>query len=342
MENKDITFYLDPIVHSKLKEDQRNFRMANNESLLIKRIIVNYYPTYSQEKEDLENKIKEVINHEIQSYNPSNDECTNISWKIIKYLDDNKFKKDNDKTKRKLDKLHLRINKDDIVLESNIDSLASKARLSEAISSLINSYLSKPQYERERIIFQDVLEKLNKAISNNQQVKIKAKSNEREEAKFKIIEPKEIHVSREELFNYLLYKTIRDQKECATSIHLYNIMSVVPETKLCSFSNEINGYFKRMKRNGVQYSISDNTIYKIRLSEHGKKLYEGNLKYIERPVALDNSNKEEGIYYFDCSRMQLENYFGSFYEDAEILEPLEYRKDYYQRIANIYKLTGRN
>ncbi len=336
MQNTEITFYLSQDIHSKLKEDQKSFHMGTVESAFIKRIIVNYYDIYSKEKEDLENKIRDSISS--FSYVPSKEDCSDISWQIIKFLDENKAIRNDCSKHKRLDKLHLRINKNEIVLESNLDSLAQYARLSESLTSLFQSYLDKPKYERERIIFKDVFERLQKAISKNRQVKIKAKSNEREETKFKIIDPKEVHVSKEELFNYLLYKDERDGKECASSIHLYNIISVVLEPKSCNFSKQIISYFERMKINGVQYSISDDIVYKVKLSEKGKKLYQRNLKYIERPIALGISNPDEGIYCFDCSKMQLENYFSSFYEHMEILEPLEYRKDYCKKLEKIIEM----
>lgn len=49
MENNEITFYLDSIAHAKIKNDQESFHMSPTESILIKRIIVNYYPKCNEE-----------------------------------------------------------------------------------------------------------------------------------------------------------------------------------------------------------------------------------------------------------------------------------------------------
>ncbi len=329
MENKEITFYLDSNAHALLKDDQKRFHLTSNESVLIKRIIINHYPRYNQEKDKLEKKIDEALEYETATFEPSN-----ITWKILKYLGENSINKVSDNKTHK-DKLHLRINKNDDDLDIIVDSCPVEASLSEFLASIIYSYLDKPVHERERIVFKDVYDSINLAIRKNQQIKIKSKSNTRQKPEFKTIEPKEICISREELFNYLLYKENKNNIEYAKSIHLYNIISVVLEPNICSFSDEINSYFKRMKINAVQFSISDNTIYKVKLTRHGKELYENNLKYIERPIALENSDKENGVYYFDCSKMQFENYFGSFYEDIEILEPKEYREEYYNRLINI-------
>lgn len=331
MRNNEITFYLNPIAHSILKKDLKLFHLKNNESVLIKRIIVNYYPKYNQEKNKLENKIIESIDSQDTS-------CDSeiISWKILKFIGENSINKTTSVLmKGTKDKIHLRINKNDDDLDIIVDSCPASASISEFLANIIYSYLDEPLYERERIVFKDVYESLKLAITKNQQVKLKSKSNTRETPEIKNVEPKEICISREELFNYLLYKRIKDNKECATSIHLYNIVSVVLQPQICSFDAEINSYFDRMKNNGVQFGITDNTIYKVKLTKHGRELYENNLKYIEKPFALDNSIPEKGIYYFDCSRMQFENYFGSFFEDVEILKPKEYRNEYYNKIKTV-------
>ena len=326
MENEEITLYLDSNIHLKLKEELKIFRLGNVESSLIKRIVVNYYPKYNEEKSKLEGTIVDAIKGENISCNLSEDEYQNISWKIIKHLGEASISNTSpsNKTKKK-DKIHLRINKNDDYFEHVLESCQFGISLSDFIANIIYSYFQEPRHQREKIIFNDVYKRLQQAIDNNQQVSINAKSNTRDTNIVKIIEPKKICVSKEGLYNYLLYKETIKGKERATSIHLYNISTVVLAPLKSTFSDEINNYFKRMEINGVQYSINSNTIYKVKFTKNGNDLYNDNLKYIERPVALDCSDKENGIYYFDCSQMQFENYFASFFNDIEILEPLEYK-----------------
>ena len=128
-----------------------------------------------------------------------------------------------------------------------------------------------------------------------------------------------------ELFNYLLYKKVIKGKEYARSIHLYNIDTIFLLPENCTFSEEILNRFKRMKRNGVQFTINHNTEFKIQFTEDGLKRY-NNLNYLEKPVALDKSDEETRIFYFDCSDMQFKNYFANFYDEMEVLEPKEMRE----------------
>lgn len=91
-----------------------------------------------------------------------------------------------------------------------------------------------------------------------------------------------------------------------------------------------------MKSNGVQFSINENTIYKVKLTDVGKNLFK--LRYLERPKPLSESDEINGIYYFDCSNMQFKSYFAPFRKDVIVLEPKEtideILKEYMDAIEN--------
>ena len=76
-----------------------------------------------------------------------------------------------------------------------------------------------------------------------------------------------------------------------------------------------------MKRNGVQFSINGDTVYKVKLTKNGKFLFKS--RYLERPVPLPESDEDTEIYYFDCSKMQFKSYFAPFHKDVIVLEPKE-------------------
>lgn len=48
--------------------------------------------------------------------------------------------------------------------------------ISELLASIVYSYLKQPQYEREKIIYKNVVSVINKAIQNSQTIRIKKKS----------------------------------------------------------------------------------------------------------------------------------------------------------------------
>lgn len=321
MENIEVTFYLDPVAHKNLQKDRKLFQMSPKESILIKRIIVNHYPKYNQETKELHDRIKDSFKDQV-----SQPLIEDAVWQITKYISENSIDKSiSTKKKRIKDKIHFRVNNNENQLECVLDACPANVSRSEFIANIIYSYLDNPQYERERIVFKEELKKLETAIKNNQAIKIKSKYDRTHNCDFQIIYPKEVCFSNEELFNYLLYKKIIKGKECARSIHLYNIDTIFSLPENCTFSQEILNCFKRMKRNGVQFSIDKNTEFKIQFTKDGLERY-NTFNYLEKPVALDKSDEETRIFYFDCSDMQFRNYFANFYDEMEVLEPKEMRE----------------
>lgn len=321
MENIEVTFYLDPVAHKNLQKDRKLFHMSPKETILIKRIIVNHYPKHNQETKELHDRIKDSFKD--QASQPLIEDAV---WQITKYISENSIDKSiSTKEKRIKDKIHFRVNNNENQLECVLDACPVNVSRSEFIANIIYSYLNNPQYERERIVFKEELKQLEDAIKNNQAIKIKSKYDRNHNSDFQIIYPKEVCFSNEELFNYLLYKKIIKGKECARSIHLYNIDTIFTLPENCTFSKEILNRFKRMKRNGAQFTINHNTEFKIQFTEKGLERY-NTLNYLEKPVALDKSNEKTRIFYFDCSDMQFRNYFANFYDEMEVLEPKEMRE----------------
>lgn len=339
MENNLITIYLDPSAHENIRRDQHLFQTGTNKSKIIKQIIINYFEKYENDINELKQKIKDIIEVEIDSNNFDESSYLNISWKITQYLCENTVIKNESKKK---DKIHIRKNKNDDKLDFILNSCPVNASMSEYLANIIYSYLKEPQYEREKIIYKKNINDINNAIKNNRSIKIKTKSYKGNNANGFIIQnivPKEICTSREELYNYLLYQTYSEKKQkyFASTIHIYNILNVYIDKKSREFEPDIEKQFIKMKRNGVQFSINENTIYKIKLSDKGKKLFDS--RYLERPVPLPNSDINQGIYYFDCSALQFKSYFAPFGEEVIFLEPKEIIQEIvkeYEDIINYY------
>lgn len=317
-----ITIYLDSIAYKKIIHDQELFKTGKNKSEIIKKIIINHYSKYEVNINELKQKIKDTIINESDNHQFNEEKYLNIAWKITKYLTEktNVFSNETKKQKRKI---NIRKNKKDSELEFILDSCPKNASESEYLANIIYSYLKEPQYERERIIYKDIINMINEAIKNNQSIRIKTKLDNN---KIQYINPKEICVSKEELYNYLLYQAYSERKKeyYASTIHIYNILSVYHDTNPRKFQPNIEEQFNKMKLNGVQFSINGDTVYKVKLTENGKSLFRS--RYLERPVPLLESDESKGIYYFNCSEMQFESYFAPFRKDVIILEPNEARE----------------
>lgn len=325
MSDNQITIYLDSFAHESIIRDQKLFKTGKNKSEILKKIIINHYAKYEFNINELKQKIKNTFIEESYTHKFNEDFYLNVAWKTTKYLCEKSIKMSDKKTKHK-DKIHMRKNKSDSELDFILDSCPKNASQSEYLVNIIYSYLKEPQHEREKIIYRDIINAINKAIQNNQSIRIKTKSrkkNSGNEAKIKSINPKEICTSKEELYNYLLYQgySQKTKQYYASTIHLYNISNVYLDINLRTFHPDIEMQFNKMKRNGVQFSINGNTVYKVKLTENGKALFES--RYLERPMPLPESDENEGVYYFNCSKMQFKSYFAPFRKDVIILEPIE-------------------
>lgn len=327
-----ITIYLDSIAYEKIIHDQELFKTGKNKSEIIKKIIVNHYTKYEININELKQKIKDIIISESGNHEFNEDEHLNIAWKITKYLagKTNVFENGTKKQKRKI---NLRKNKKDSELDYILDLCPKNASESEYLANIIYSYLKEPQYEREKIIYRDIIDNINKAIQNKQSIRIITKSDKKN--RIQSINPKEICTSQEGLYNYLLYQgySNKSKKYYASTIHIYNILSVHLDINHIAFQSDIEEQFNKMKRNGVQFSINDNTVYKVKLTKDGELLF--NLRYLERPDPLPESDENSGIYYFDCSEMQFKSYFAPFRKDVIILEP----KEMIDEIVQEYKMA---
>ena len=129
MENNEITFYLDSIAHAKIKNDQESFHMSPTESILIKRIIVNYYPKCNEEMKKLYDKIKSLMTVKMnQTF------IGKMSWHITQYMAEKSINKSVvKKNKHKKDKLHFRINNNELELELILSRCPTDASRSEFI-----------------------------------------------------------------------------------------------------------------------------------------------------------------------------------------------------------------
>lgn len=334
MTDNQITIYLDPIAYEKIIEDQKLFKTGKNKSDIIKKIIINHYSNYNHNINSLKQKIQDAITIEsnVQDFNEIS--YQNIAWKITKYISETSFLDGESKRNRKK-KIHIRKNKNDNELDFILDACPKNASESEYLANIIYSYLKEPQCEREKIIYKKVINKINDAIKNNQNIRIKTKS-----GKKIFISPKEICTSKERLYNYLLYQGYKEEtnKYFASTIHIYNITSVYLDASVRTFQPGIEEQFKKMKLNGVQFSINNNTIYKVLLTDRGKDLFDS--RYLERPIPLSKSDQKKGIYYFNCSELQFKSYFAPFLNEVIVLEPEEVRIkiiEEYKEVLNNYK-----
>ncbi len=95
---------------------------------------------------------------------------------------------------------------------------------------------------------------------------------------------------------------------------------------------------KHLRQVGVQYLLGSSGHIKVRLSPAGRQAF------LQRSYMRPIPEKVQGdIYTFNCTQMQIKNYFISFGKDVEILEPSSLRKQFaavYREAAALYDETS--
>ena len=186
--------------------------------------------------------------------------------------------------------------------------------LSEYFRNMFSSYAALPQDEREKIIFMPQYVALMEAIKAKKQVFVTTSH-----ARQKQVAPYAFACSKEELHCYLLGTA---DKGACVPLRLSRVVSVVRLEEDAVFDKEQVAMFARMTAFGPQFSYGKaETTAAVRLTERGKSMFTA--LYVHRPVPV----KTEGdMFYFDCSHMQLAQYFVRFGKEAFVVEPLELRR----------------
>ena len=345
MNEKDITFYLPLSAYQLLERDRTTFQCGNHISTMIKTILINHYQAYNDSLLYFYHTFyKAMKRHDCSFTQASTQQYDAFAWDIYKNMYYNTLNQHlsihmNEEKK----KIHLRQNKHETVLDLILDSIPFCASQTEYLANIIYSYLDKPSYKREQILYASILEKIQTAINEKHSIKIVTNtSHQRNHVpnKTHIIQPKEIVHSNEEIYNYLFYQEYH-QKQAqwyANTIHLCNILEVAYDAQPYQFTKEVEQFFNRMKCNGIQYSIHNDQTIKIQFTPKGLILFQ--LKYLERPLPLEPLSSTRDVYHFNCSIMQFYNYFSSFYDEITILEPaslIEDVKALHQSIFQRYK-----
>lgn len=211
------------------------------------------------------------------------------------------------------------------------NELTKNISLSGYFRNLLDSYVSMPQDEREKIIFRETYDIIRKAILEKKKISV---ATYRKPTYFHRISPYALSSSREELFNYLL--GAKENRIC--SFRVSRIRTIVIEEEKSFFTKEQLVLLKKMEQYGPQFMISREQEIIVRLGQRGKELYQA--LYLHRP-AVDHM--EGDLYYFYCSEEQIRQYFSRFGKYAEIVQPeylREEMKQFYKEAYEMYKGGG--
>ena len=314
MEEK-LKIYVPEGVDRILKKDMELFEFYKKDGSLNRndfynRLIVNYYETYQRHNEVLFAKIRKALSDSV-----SGQEAEDLAYRILQFSEDSLERIGSG---RKDVTISVKPTRNSSSIFRFIeDTLIRNETLSGYFRDLFASYSLLPQDRRERIIFKESFEMLEKAITSHRKVYFHTAANET----MHIASPYVIQDSKEELFNYLLC----EYKDAPYSFRVSRMKKVIVLDEPSSISESVKHYLDMMRKNGPQFAYDarrDTSLIKVRLTKRGEEMFRK--IYLHRPSPIA---KEGDLYIFDCSVGQAYQYFSRFSRNAVVLEPKSLNED---------------
>lgn len=285
-------------------------------SRFIHSLLIGYYTTYSEERRQQTESIRTILQNDIHDSLDLNDKCSILLDKLTSraYIYDEKGKMA--KLPYKPIKATNWIIKD---IEDSFDDTIST--LSHYLRTMFASYLSLPIYEREKIIFKENVDFIEKACAKGKPIRFSPATDPGNT--YHAIPYKLVH-SKEEMFNYLLCQahstTYKDDKPF--TFRLCRIQNLRDDPNPRTFTPEIKTLLLKMEETAPQYPINEDVETRVHMTPRGlqtySRIYFGRPKYIGEDI-LPNGDR---IYHFRSSFSQLMFYFRRFQaNEAVVLEP---------------------
>lgn len=319
--------YLPTKMIESLQQDADRFEAfkkksgGRNMNNFISCLLLGYYKDYSEERNELAASVRAILQDDITDQQELMDKTTRL-------LDELSPRSRNYEKEKKLPHLPYKPTKDTWNFIQSIEQSSNNtvSSLSKYLRDMFASYLSLPIYEREKIIFNESVTILEKAIENKQPVilgSLSASGNI-----FRVI-PYKLQHSSEEMFNYLLCQSYNDYYKTDTpfTMRLCRLQKPKIVTGTDTIKPEVQHLLDLMSERTPQYTIYKDEISCVLLTEKGIRTY--NRIYYGRPEPLEDPPIEKlpdgkKKYYFNHSRDQLKFYFRRFEADeAVVLYPQE-------------------
>lgn len=196
--------------------------------------------------------------------------------------------------------------------------------ISEYIRRAIFTYLENPRVKREKIIFQENIEKIEEALKKKKKINVKYQKERR------VLNPYFIKATSSEDRSYLFSYCEKNNE-----FRNYRIANL-KDIRLSKLDIEVKDqeYIEKIKEKFDPF-LSYGHEVRIKMSPEAEWLYKRVLA--NRPKVL---NKDGDIWIFQCTEKLAEIYFTQFLSKIEILEPISLRKKFkanFEEMAKIYE-----
>lgn len=226
-----------------------------------------------------------------------------------------------------------RINKENLdLLRESLEDDYYDGSAGKYLKAIFEEYATKPTYIREQIFFEEIVEKIRYAISNQKKLKITlndkvtVKEDKKYNRKFYVSSYK-IEQDSTKTFNYLIGYSIEIEKEDAVEAPCCFRISRI---KKINVQSSMGGKISKEKakelddlliERTVMFMSSDPIDIQIRFTDKGLEAFRRQLYMRPRIYTIDKDDKH--LYTFRCTEIQAINYFFKFGWDANIISPVE-------------------
>ena len=312
-----IKVMLDNKAYTDLLNDMNSYFILKNDKTINKNkfmnvLFKNYYDEYENKRMKLKDKILTYFDK--NGISNSSIMADELSFKLLNNYESKELYFDKGITFNLIDE-------EEFIFKS-LDNLKYETA-SLYFRNLIYSYLSLKSYERENIIYKDVLHIFNKAILNNKILKIKIENEELDILPYKTLN------NLDDKYTYLL---ALKANRTPFSINISKIINIIEKKDYYKFTKEEIEQLETIINKNIEYPNLTDEITKIRLTNLGIELYEMN--YYNRPNYIKRSGN---TFYFNNSTNQLYDYFISFGKKCKIIENNKLKKMFISDAKNNLK-----
>ena len=211
-------------------------------------------------------------------------------------------------------------------------------RPSQYLRAVIEEYCSLPFIKREEIFKQEAYDIINDAINNKLVLRI---PNAKNPDQIFVVYPHKIVDNKSNTQSYLLCyskeKDIKDSKMKIVSFSMsrLNISKLNKTSQNYKLTKEQEKNIENiLEHQEVEYLLNEPESIEIRMTENGKKIY--NSRIYMRPKRIEI--KDNNIWVFNCTQLQAYNFFFSFGENAEVINPPELRDRFIQSVNKMSEI----
>ncbi len=287
--------------------------------------------------------IYEIIEKDSIDFNISTNSLCN---KITEIYHNKSLKKYDELQEKHTKPIQFNLNVNNAELKAKIKEKITQTQTeSEHYLSMFFQYCLNPQYIREQILFDSPYSNIKRAIKLKEQINIKFKEQTR------IIEPYFITNYETEANNYIYCYCYQN-----SNFVVYKL-STITDVKLTGIKQKQRNEekIKQIRANFDPYLSFGHKVV-VRFTEKGLKMLDKfkhnkpklfknqeeklpNKQNNKKTIKSDNENKN--IIAFECSDLKAKLFFPGFFNEAEILEPVELRNYFKEKALKMCEIYNK-